>query len=148
MSPPALWMSAVMLLAGIGIPVMAALNGALGARIGPPAAAVTLFTVAFTCALAAMVATGGASYTKLTATPVYLFAGGLFVAFYVLAITMLAPRMGVATAVLFVLLGQIVSAALIDHFGLLGAPQSPITLPRAIGLFLMVVGIYLARRPG
>ena len=148
MSDSSPWMAGVMLLTGIGIPVMAALNGALGTRIGAPAAAATLFAVALACAVAVTLVSGGASVTKLAAAPAYLFAGGLFVAFYVLSITLLAPRMGVASAVIFVLLGQIVSAAIIDHFGLLGAPQSPITLPRAIGLAFMVAGVYLARRPG
>ena len=38
----------IMLLAGVGIPILAGLNAALGARIGSPAAAATvLFIVAF-----------------------------------------------------------------------------------------------------
>ena len=45
--------AAVMTLAGIGIPVLAALNARLGGRIGSPAAAATvLFAVAF-CGAAA-----------------------------------------------------------------------------------------------
>jgi transporter family-2 protein len=48
------------------------------------------------------------------------------VAFYVLSITYIAPTFGVGNAVFFVLLGQLVSAAIIDHFGLFGAQVKPL----------------------
>ena len=52
--------AAVMTLAGIGIPVLAALNARLGSRIGSPAAAATiLFAVALCGAAATMIATRG-----------------------------------------------------------------------------------------
>ena len=54
---------------------------------------------------------------------------------------------GLGNAIFFVLLGQIVAAAIIDHFGLLGAIQSAITPKRALGLVVMAVGLYLARKP-
>ena len=57
-----------------------------------------------------------------------------------------APRIGVANAVFFVLLGQLVSAALMDQFGLFGALKSPLTTLRIIGIVFMVIGTYLARR--
>ena len=38
-------------------------------------------------------------------------------------------------ALFFVLLGQLVSAAVIDHFGLFGAQVTPLTLMRAGGMF-------------
>jgi transporter family-2 protein len=49
------------------------------------------------------------------------------VAFYVLSITWIAPTFGVGNAVFFVLLGQLVSAAMIDHFGLFGAQVTPVS---------------------
>ncbi len=141
------WMSVIMFMTGVGIPIMAALNSALGARIGAPGAATVLFVVAFVLTLTVTSFTGGVAMPKLSASPAHLFLGGLFVAFYVLSITMLAPKMGVATAVLFVLLGQLCSAAVIDHFGLFGALRTQITPTRCLGLALMAVGIMLAKRP-
>lgn len=140
-------MSAVMLAAGIGIPVMAALNAALGARIGAPAASASLFAVALTIAFAATMATGGVAVRPGGAPSPHLFLGGLFVAFYVLSITFIAPKLGVATAVMLVLLGQLISAAAIDHYGFFGALKTPIDWRRAAGLMLMAAGVFLARRP-
>ena len=143
---PNLTYAAVMLLAGIGIPILAALNAALGSRIGSPmTAAAILFSVAVIGAWAIAAAYGFQGVSKLTLAPKHLFLAGLLVLFYVLSITIIAPTFGVGNAVFFVLLGQIVSATLIDHFGLFGAQVTPINWTRASGLGLMIAGIGLTR---
>ena len=148
MTPETLRYAAIMLAAGIGIPVLAALNAQLGGRIGSPAAAASvLFVVAFFGALATMLATGGTTaLNSLGAQPKHLFLAGLLVAFYVLSITWIAPKFGVGNAVFFVLLGQLISAALIDHFGLMGAIVKPLTWERASGIALMAAGVMLTQR--
>lgn len=136
-----------MLLAGLGIPVLAALNAALGVRLGAPvAAASVLFLVAFTVTVALLLITGPQALAKLPATPKHLWLGGLFVAFYVLSVTIVAPRIGVGNAVFFVLIGQLISAAAIDHFGLFGARVSPLTLTRAAGISIMAFGVWVTQR--
>jgi transporter family-2 protein len=92
-----------------------------------------------------MLALGLPKHGWFGATHLY-YAGGLIVAFYVLSITWTAPRIGVANAVFFVLLGQIVAAALIDQFGPFGALKSPLTTQRIVGIVFMLIGTYLARR--
>lgn len=137
----------IMFLAGIGIPLLAALNAALGRHIGSPAAAATvLFIVAFGVAVIVTLMTGIEGFGKLASAPKHLFAAGLFVAFYVLSVTWIAPKIGVGNAIFLVLLGQMVSAAVIDHFGLFGAQVRPLNLLRAGGLALMVLGLTLAQR--
>lgn len=139
----------IMLLAGIGIPILAALNAGLGTRIGSaPAASVIAISVAMTCALITVWGTGmiprGVSWTGIAP---HFYLGGVFMAFYILSITYIAPRFGVGNAVFFVLLGQIISAAVIDHFGLFGAATSRIGTRRLVGMALMAVGVFLARKP-
>ncbi len=137
----------VMLAAGIGIPVLAALNAALGQRIGSPAvAAFCLFLVALAGTALVVAATGIGAVRQLAAQPRHLFLAGLFVAFYVLSITWIAPRFGVGNAVFFVLLGQLVAAAAIDHFGLFGARISPLSPQRAVGIALMAAGVLVTQR--
>ncbi|SOC04538.1 transporter family-2 protein [Rhodobacter sp. JA431] len=140
--------AAVMLVAGIGIPVLAALNAQLGTRIGSPVvAAVVLFCVALTGAVVVMLVTAGPTALRdVPAQPRHLFLAGLLVCFYVLSVTFVAPRFGVGNAVFFVLMGQMISAALIDQFGLFGAIARPISLARAAGLGLMASGLFLIMR--
>lgn len=137
----------LMLAAGIGIPVLAALNAALGRVIGSPnAAGLVLFAVAFgASALVWLFLPGSQGLTRLGEAPRHLFLGGLLVAFYVLSITHVAPHFGVGNAVFFVLLGQLVSAAAIDHFGLFGAQINPLTWFRAGGIALMAAGVALTQ---
>ncbi len=139
--------AAIMLAAGIGIPVLAALNAALGQRIGSPAtAAFCLFLVALAGTALVLLATGGAAFGSLRGQPWHLFLAGLLVAFYVLSITWIAPRFGVGNAVFFVLLGQLVAAAVIDHFGLFGARITPMGSTRAAGIALMAAGVFLTQK--
>jgi len=145
-----LFFSCLMLAAGIGIPVMAALSANLGAKYGSPAfAASVLFLLAFSISVFFLfVVEGGLRPFPKTSVPFYFYLGGVFVAFYVLSVTWVAPQFGVGNAVAFVLLGQLISMAAIDQFGLMGAPLHAITLQRTIGLFLMVIGVFLAVRRG
>lgn len=136
----------IMLLAGIGIPVLAALNAALGVRLGNPAAAAcVLFVVALLSALAVFALTGGHGLDRVGSAPRHLFLGGVLVAFYVLSITFIAPQFGIGNAVFFVLVGQLISAAAIDHFGLFGAQATALSAARIGGIALMAAGVWLTQ---
>lgn len=88
-----------MLTAGIGIPILAALNAQLGTRLGSPAfAASILFIVAFACAGLVTLATGTQALSRALAQPPHLYLAGTLVAFYVLSITYVAPSFGVGNA--------------------------------------------------
>ena len=140
--------AALMVAAGVGIPLLAALNANLGQRIGSPVAAgVVLFAVAFASALVVLVLIGGAgALVRVPGQPPVLFLAGCLVAFYILSITFVAPRFGLANAILFVLLGQLVSAAVIDATGLMGLAARPVSLTRIAGLAVMAVGVFLTQR--
>jgi transporter family-2 protein len=137
-----------MLFAGIGIPIMAALNAGLGTRLQSPAlAAAVLFLVAMVASLSYLLLVEGVPVSfSAPSTPFYYYLGGLFVVFYVLSVTWIAPHFGIGNAVSFVLLGQLLSMATIDQFGLMGAPQMSLTLPRLMGLFFMMIGVFLVVR--
>jgi transporter family-2 protein len=136
----------VMMLAGFGVPLLAAMNARLGSYIGSPAAAAAvLFAVAFSIALLVALVVAPQGFAKLPSAPKHLFLAGVLIAFYLLSITFIAPHFGVGNAVFFVLLGQLFSAALVDHFGLFGAQASPISLTRAAGIGTMAVGVWLTQ---
>jgi bacterial/archaeal transporter family-2 protein len=145
----ALTLALLMLVAGIGIPVMATLNAGLGQRLASPvAASAVLFAVAFTLAMAVLVSAGRPpALASFTGVPWIYYAGGFFTVFYILAITYAGPKIGIGNAVFFVLLGQMIAATIIDHVGLWGAIVSPVTAKRVLGLIVMAIGVYLARKP-
>ena len=137
----------VMIIAGIGIPVMAALNGGLGTRLGNPVQAATLlFALALAVSILVLIFKPKPLASNLQLIPPQFFLGGFFVAFYVLSVTFIAPKIGVGNAIILVLLGQAVASALIDHFGWFGAQQTALTLSRAVGFLIIISGIVLTRR--
>ncbi|MDK1285825.1 DMT family transporter [Pseudoalteromonas umbrosa] len=135
----------IMFVAGLGIPVMAALNGGLGNKLQNTALAATiLLFVGFCIALIYLFGSNGIPKSLFTKdTPWYFYLGGCFVMFYILTITWVAPRFGIANAITFVLLGQLVAMTLIDHFGFFGVTQFKLDIKRLAGLILMVAGIFL-----
>jgi len=139
--------AAIMFLAGIGIPILAALNAALGRFIlSPIVAAAILFTIAGLVTWALAFATGLNPLKTVSQAPKHLFFAGILIAFYVLSITFIAPKFGVGNAVFFVLLGQLVSAAAIDHFTLFGAAQNSLNLVRASGIAVMALGVWITQQ--
>ena len=137
----------VMLLAGMAIPVMAAMSGGIGVRVGNPFFAIAaVFAVAFVLTAIGAAAGGLPRLGQIAAVPPWLYLGGACVAFYGLSITFVGPRFGLANAIFCVLLGQIVAAAAIDHFGLFGTPQTKLDGTRLLGMAVMAGGLFLAKK--
>jgi transporter family-2 protein len=134
--------------AGAMIPLMAILNAGLArAAGGIVQASVLLFAIGLlaTLALSSVVAARLPGFGTLSAIAPRQYAGGLIVAFYVLSITFLAPRFGVGNAILLAVTAQLVTAALIDHFALAGATLRPMTVVRAIGLAIVILGVVISQ---
>jgi transporter family-2 protein len=140
--------AAMMFLAGIGIPVFAAFNSALSQQLGGPVAATAVtFAVGLVIALAMLAVVGLPDRAAFTFERPHIWFGAVFMLFYATSVAFAAPRIGLGNAIFFVLLGQIVAAAAIDHFGWLGTIESALTPKRALGLAVMALGLYLARKP-
>ena len=138
----------LMFLSGIGIPILAAFNAGLGEQLGsPPAATFVLFAVGLALAALIVAFTGLPPRSAFTVERPHLYFGAAFMLFYALSVTWAAPRIGVGNAVFFVLLGQLIAAATIDHFGLWGTLKAEITARRLAGIGIMAFGVYLARKP-
>lgn len=136
-----------MFLTGIGIPIFATLNAGLGRGLGNPVAATVItFGVGLLISLLALALVGAPSLARFGSIPAQNYVGVAFMFAYVLAVTFFAPRIGVGNAVFFVLLGQLVAAAVIDHFGLMGALPFALTPRRALGIAVMALGVWLAKR--
>jgi bacterial/archaeal transporter family-2 protein len=138
----------LMCVAGVGIPIMAALNSNLGARLNSPALATSiLFIVGTVVSLAYLFLSGGIPKLPIKESiPLFFYLGGLFVIFYILSMTWVVPKFGVGNAISMVLLGQLLSMVIIDHYGLLGAIKYTISVKRLAGLTFMMFGIYLSVR--
>ena len=141
-------LAAMMFVAGLGIPIFASLNAGLNAQLGSPIAATALtFGIGLIIATTVLAFVGFPSASSFTLDKPWLYFAAVFMLFYATAIAFSAPKIGLGNAIFFVLTGQLIAAATIDHFGVLGVIQSSLTPKRALGIAVMAVGLYLARKP-
>lgn len=136
---------AVTLTAGLAGGVQAAVMGELGERVGivPALAFATLVSTLLALALLMVWERSFSGIGSAVDQPVWLWLGGLMGLYIVLAITIAAPRIGVAATIGLVIAGNLVMAAAIDRWGLLAQDQIPITWQRLLGLALLAAGAAL-----
>ena len=139
---------AIALLGGVAVPFLAAINAAYGQSIGNVHwASMTLCFVAFVTILVVALFSGTANppVAAMTNANWWHFAAGCFFAIYVVAITYVAPKIGIANAIILVVVAQIFTAVLIDHFGLFGTAVQHLDWKRGLGIVFLIVGVALAR---
>jgi bacterial/archaeal transporter family-2 protein len=137
------------LAAGSGIPVQASLNSALRQHLGRPEwATLVNFGVGFVAMAAVLLVQRVALPTaaQVARAPWWTWTGGALGAFFVFATVVLTPRLGVATSLAVILAGQLVSALLLDHAGVLGLATRQVTPGRLAGVALLAAGAFLVQR--
>ena len=122
--------------------------GELGERVGivPALAFATFVSMILAVAILVVWERSFAGIRGALEQPVWLWLGGVMGLFIVLAITIATPRIGVAATIGLVIAGNLVMAAAIDRWGLLGQDQIPITWHRLLGLALLAAGSALTLR--
>ena len=131
--------------AGVGIPLIGVLSSAMAKKLGNPfSAIVVMFAIAFAIALCvALPLYGFSAFGRIGTVPASSYGAGFLMAFYVVSATIVIPRLGAGNFVAIILLAQLVMAAAIDQFGLLGMARQPIAAVRIIGFALLAGGIFL-----
>lgn len=133
---------------GAGVAVMAVLNARLGVLLGGPFwAAAAQFTVALSAVLAIALLTRqpAPATAGFGGAPWWVWAGGLFSATFIVVSILLTPRLGVALTLATIIVGQLTAALVVDHYGLFGASIIRVSLPRVLGVLLLLAGVTLLR---
>ena len=78
--------------------------------------------------------------------PWWAWSGGLFGAIFIALGIVLVPQLGAAAFIAFLIAGQMIASVAFDHFGLAGLAQTPVDLPKVIGIALLIGGVVLIRR--
>jgi bacterial/archaeal transporter family-2 protein len=133
---------------GLAGSVQAAVMGELGERVGIAPALAFSVLVSMVCALAVLLVweRSFAGFGEAVQQPRWLWLGGLMSVYIVLAITIATPRIGVAATIGLVIAGNLVMAAAIDRWGLLGQDEIAFTWHRLLGLALLAAGSALTLR--
>ncbi|MBN2502250.1 MAG: DMT family transporter, partial [Anaerolineales bacterium] len=72
--------------------------------------------------------------------------GGILGVAILAAPIFLLPRIGATATLTAVVVGQLVLAVVIDHFGMFGAPVDPVTPAKLGGIGLLIAGVFFVSR--
>lgn len=136
-------------LAGVAMTVQSGINAQLRAAISHPILAAFISFLGGTLVLALMLLFSKQAFPTLSAysdISWYKFTGGLLGVFVVTVVLVSVMEIGAANMFVLIVAGQLITALLMDHFGVLGMKPSPITLQKMIGIVCLVVGAYLVNR--
>ena len=133
-------------LGGIMVSLQAQLMGIMDRQLG------TLESVFITYGLGGviigvvMLIHRGGNLTAYTSVPWYALLTGIMGLIIVSTIGYTSPRLGLVPTLTILVVAQFAVAALIDHFGMLGAEVRPLTFIRGSGIMVMLIGLWMTLR--
>lgn len=139
----------VAILAGMFLPFQASLNAKMGAVVQHPLLGSLLSFLVGTLGLLVYIIVSRVPLGNLLqakTAPTILWLAGLLGAFYVTAIILLVPRLGVALTFGLVITGQMFISVLFDHFGVLGTPVHAFSWMRFMGVLMLIGGVLVIRK--
>jgi len=132
--------------AGVVLIVQVGVNTTLRTALDAPVLAALLSFLVGSVALVVFLLlsrTAWPARAQWAAIPWWAWFGGILGAFYVVSTIIAGPRLGAAALLALIVLGQLVTSLLVDHFGWLGFPQHPVTALRLLGALLLFGGMLL-----
>ena len=123
-------------------------NASLGKRVGTLGSVLVLTLVSLVVAgILILVIPNSADFKQLPGRDQwYVYLGGLLGVGIVSASIYLLPQIGSTATLTALIVGQLVAALVIDHFGWFGSPRIEINLGRIAGVALLVLGAFLIAR--
>lgn len=134
--------------AGMVVPIQAALNVKLGKAVGDPMYGAFLAFLVGTLGLLAYILIARVDLAQISGTSTEswtIWLGGLCGAFFVAALIILTPRLGVALTLGLTVAGQMGFSLLVDHYGWFGTPVQAISWSKVGGVALIVAGVWMVQ---
>ena len=134
------------ILVGVALPFQVAMNGQVRESLGHPLwGALVNFAVGLVALLiiAALMRAPIPASGMMAKVPTWAWFGGIIGQMYILSAILAGPKLGSATFFAVIIGGQVLTSLVLDHYGVLGFPHSPINLWRAVGGLLLIVGVVL-----
>ena len=79
--------------------------------------------------------------SAIPSQPWWKLIGGVLGAIVVFTTVLLAPKLGITAMLFFIIIGQLIMATTIDHFGLIGMPIREVNITKFIGLIIVAFGL-------
>lgn len=130
-------------LAGIAVAFQAGVNGALGKQIGTIEASFTSFAVGTIFIFIAMIIFGKGNVLLIKNVPLWQLTGGILGAIYVMTSVLMVPKIGIGGVLMLLIIAQLSTSAVIDHFGIFTGVSIPINWKKLLAMGLMFSALWL-----
>ena len=137
----------IVFVAGTGVALQAPMIGVLSSRLGPLESVFVVHIGGAILSGIPLALLAGGKLGALGSMPWYTWFAGALGVITIASIGFAVPRIGVAGASVALILGQLLVAALIDHFGWFGVRVRALDLVRVAGFVLLLAGAWLVIRP-
>ena len=128
---------------GVAVGIQSPLASMISQRLGLFESVFIVHLGGALVALIPLLIYGGGKLGQWRSLPWYALGAGIFGLIVIGAISYMIPRVGVAAAITTIVAGQLMVGTILDHFGLLGAAEKSLDVTRAIGLAVVLVGVWL-----
>ena len=128
---------------GVAVGIQGPLASMISQRLGMLESVLIVHLGGALIALLPLLFLGGGKLGQWRQLPWYTLVAGVFGLIVISAISYMIPRVGVAAAIITIVAGQLLVSTLLDHYGLLGAMGRPLDATRALGLAVVMVGVWL-----
>jgi len=136
----------IMMCAGAAVALQPSINARLAEKTGLLESACISFAVGTVALLLVVLGSGRWTVKGLAETAWWEWTGGLLGAFFVTATILVVPRIGTTATMAAAIAAQLITALILDHFGLFGFGGAQIDLKRSTGAFLLIIGAWLIIR--
>lgn len=132
------------LVGGVAVGIQAPLSSMISQRLGVMESVFIIHLGGAIAALIPLLYYGGGKLSQWRTVPWYALCAGVFGLVVIFSMSYMIPRIGVATALIILLAGQLFIGTVLDHFGLLGAAVRPLDLTRVFGLAVVLAGVWIS----
>jgi transporter family-2 protein len=136
------------LISGVLMAIQGSLNAILSKVIGLLEATfvVHLIGTIILVVLLFMTKLGKGNLAAFSQAPWYAYLGGLIGVFIIYLVAASIPAVGVCNATTAIIVGQVLTAVIIDHFGGFGLQRVPCNWTQLVGVVLLAVGAKMLLR--
>ncbi|MDO5054616.1 MAG: DMT family transporter [Pasteurella oralis] len=135
----------IALAAGVALASQAAINSQLAKAMGDEPLIATFISFGTGALLLLVISAIKTDLLTQLATVTqhswWKFIGGSLGVLVVFTTILLSPKMGITNMLFFIIVGQLITAMIIDHYGLINMPVREVNIFKLIGLAIVGIGL-------
>lgn len=134
------------LVAGMSIGLQGPMASLISQKLGMFESVFIIHIGGAVVALIPLLFSGGGQLRNWHQLPWYTLLAGIFGLVVISALSYMIPRVGVASSLIILVIGQVLVGSVLDHFGFLGAAIRPFDWIKLTGFAIAFFGIWLVVR--